>query len=310
MFLETRRLKSPTGADIAYHVEEARDTPRGIILVSHGLAEHSKRYRSFAEALAAMGYHVLAHDHRGHGETRAPDAPLGRFAAKNGVGAVIADVMALRNHAIDRHPGLPVVLFGHSMGGLISLNTVVAHPDAFAGVTVWNTNFAVGAAGRAAQAILAAERMLLGSDVPSVLLPRLTFEAWGKSIRGHRTLFDWLSNIPEEVDAYVADPLCGFGASVSLWQDIFELSYRPLRSDTLSGLRRNFPMNLVGGGQDPATNGGKAITWLANRLKKEGFSRITCEIYQDARHETLNDIVADGAIRKFAAWCGQVTAQA
>lgn len=69
-------------------------------------------------------------------------------------------------------------------------------------------------------------------------------------------------------------------------------------------------MHLVGGGQDPATNGGKAILWLANHLKKAGFSRITTEIYQMARHETLNDDVAETAIRDFTAWCGKLTAQA
>lgn len=310
MFLETRHLKSRTGATLAWHHAEAVDTPRGIVMISHGLTEHAKRYHRFAEALSAMGYHVIAHDHRGHGETTAPDAPLGRFAAKDGVNAVIADVMAVREKAVEMHPGLPVILFGHSMGGLISLNTVVTHPDAFQGATVWNTNFHTGLAGRAAQAILAAERMLMGSDVPSALLPRLTFEAWGRSIKGHRTLFDWLSTIPAEVDDYIADPLCGFSVSVSLWEDIFALTYRALRPEWISRLRSNFPLHLVGGGQDPATDRAKAVLWLANHLKNTGFSRITTEIYQDARHETLNDRVEEQAIRDFAAWCGRVTANA
>lgn len=310
MFPDTRRLKSPTGATLAWHHSKADDTPRGVILVCHGLAEHSRRYARFAASLSASGYHVYVHDHRGHGETTAPDAPLGRFAARNGADAVIADVMAMRDMAAGEHPGLPLLLFGHSMGGLISLNTVVEHPEAFSGVAVWNSNFAAGLPGRAAQGILAVEKMLLGSDVPSAMLPKLTFQAWGKAIKGHRTLFDWLSHIPAEVDAYIADPLCGFDASVSLWQDIFELTYRAPTANRISRLRPNFPLNLVGGGEDPATNGGKAINWLANHLKNAGLSRITTEIYQNARHETLNDIVADGAIRDFTAWCGRVTAQA
>nr|WP_316655056.1 alpha/beta hydrolase [uncultured Gellertiella sp.] len=310
MFQDTRHLKSPTGATLAWHHAEAKDTPRGIILISHGLAEHARRYQRFATTMAETGYHVFAHDHRGHGETTAPDAPLGRFAARDGVEAVMADVMAVREMAVDLHPGLPVILFGHSMGGLISLNTAVTHPDAFQGVTVWNSNFRAGLAGRAALAILAVERMLLGSDVPSALLPKLTFQAWGKAIPGHRTLFDWLSNIPAEVDAYIADPLCGFDASVSLWRDIFAMMYRAPAPEWLARLRPNFPLNLVGGGQDPATDRGKAVTFLANHLKKAGFSRITTEIYQNARHETLNDIVADKATLNFAAWCGRITAQA
>ncbi|PDT05640.1 alpha/beta hydrolase [Rhizobium chutanense] len=307
MFSETQRLAVP-GASLAYHHAEAAGPPRGILLISHGLAEHSKRYRRFAETMASRGYHVYAHDHRGHGETTAPDAPIGRFARRDGVEKVIGDVLAVRNYAASRHPGLPVILFGHSMGGLIALNAAITAPADFDAVAVWNSNFAVGLAGRAAQAILLAERMLKGSDVPSSLLPKLTFGAWGKSISGHRTEFDWLSHLPDEVDKYVADPLCGFDASVSLWLDLFELTFRAPQKAHLDRLPHDMPIHLVGGGEDPATERGKAILWLSNHLKAQGFSRISTEIYQDMRHETLNEIGAEAAIAAFADWCDEAVA--
>ncbi|MGZ2381125.1 alpha/beta fold hydrolase [Rhizobium brockwellii] len=307
MFAETQRLVVP-GVSLAYHHAEAEAAARGILLISHGLAEHSKRYRSFAEAMAERGYHVYAHDHRGHGETTAPDAPIGRFARRGGVERVIGDVIAMRGHAASRHPGLPVILFGHSMGGLIALNAAVTAPADFDAVAVWNSNFAVGLAGRAAQAILLAERMLKGSDVPSGLLPKLTFGTWGKSIAGRRTEFDWLSRRPDEVDKYVTDPLCGFDASVSLWLDLFELTFRAPQNIHLDRLPRDMPIHLVGGGEDPATERGKAVLWLSNHLKGRGFSRISTQIYQDMRHETLNEIGADAAIAAFAEWCDRAVA--
>ncbi|MBB6223599.1 alpha/beta fold hydrolase [Rhizobium leguminosarum] len=308
MFSETQRLAA-TGASLAYHHAEAVGPARGILLISHGLAEHSKRYRVFAEAMAARGYHVYAHDHRGHGETTAPDAPIGRFARRGGVDRVIGDVLAMRAYAAMRHPGLPVILFGHSMGGLIALNAAVTAPADFNAVAVWNSNFAVGLAGRAAQAILLAERMLKGSDVPSGLLPKLTFAAWGKSIAGRRTAFDWLSRLPGEVDKYIADPLCGFDASVSLWLDLFELTFRAPQKLHLDRLPRDLPIHLVGGGEDPATQRGKAVLWLSNHLKASGFSRISTEIYQDMRHETLNEIGAEAATAAFADWCDEAVAR-
>ncbi|AYG66707.1 MULTISPECIES: alpha/beta hydrolase [unclassified Rhizobium] len=308
MFADTQRLNSPTGAKIAYHHLPATAEARGILLISHGLAEHSRRYEAFADAMAAQGFHVYAHDHRGHGETVAHDAPIGRFARKGGVDHVIADVLAMRELAASAHPGLPIILFGHSMGGLISLNTVVTHPDKFDAVTVWNSNFNAGLAGRTAQLILKTERMFKGSDVPSGPLPKLTFGTWGRSIANRRTDFDWLSRIPEHVDKYIADPLCGFDASVSLWLDIFELTFRAPQKTYLDRLRRDMPVHLVGGGKDPATDNAKAISWLANHLKSAGFSHITTEIHPDMRHETLNEIGADEAISRFAGWCKQVTA--
>jgi alpha-beta hydrolase superfamily lysophospholipase len=308
MYLQTQWLEAPETA-LAFHHEPADGQPRGILLVLHGLAEHSKRYAGFAAAMAARGYHVYAHDHRGHGATATSGAPIGQFARRDGADRVIADVAIMRDHAASRHPGLPVILFGHSMGGLVALNTAIIHPEKFDAVAVWNSNFAVGLAGRAAQAILLAEKALKGSDVPSGFLPRLTFEAWGKSIPGHRTAFDWLSRDSSEVDKYIADPLCGFDASVSLWLDIFALTFRAPRKQHLDRLPKDLPIHLVGGGEDPATERGKAVIWLSDRLKRHGFSRINTEIYQDMRHETLNEIGAETAISAFADWCDKATAR-
>ncbi|SFB48531.1 Lysophospholipase, alpha-beta hydrolase superfamily [Rhizobium sp. NFR07] len=302
---ETRSFPSPTGASIAYHYAEAAEPARGILLISHGLAEHSKRYRAFAAAMAAKGFYVYAWDHRGHGETTAPDAPIGRFASKDGAAAVLRDVMAMRDLALAAHPGLPVILFGHSMGGLIALNAAVDNPRAFDAVAVWNSNFNPGLAGRAAQGLLLAERALKGSDVPSGMLPRLTFGAWGKSIPNHRTAFDWLSHDPAEVDAYITDPLCGFDASVSLWLDLFELTFRaPALVDRLP---KDLPIHLLGGGEDPATDKGQAIFWLSTHLRKNGFHKVMTRFWPHTRHETLNDTVRGEAMAEFAEWAGTIS---
>jgi alpha-beta hydrolase superfamily lysophospholipase len=303
---ETQSFSSPTGATIAYRYTAATAPARGILLVSHGLAEHSRRYRPFAAEMAREGFHVYAWDHRGHGETTAPDAPIGRFAAKDGATIVLRDVMAMRELAVAAHPGLPVILFGHSMGGLIALNAAVDNPRSFDAVAVWNTNFNPGVAGRAAQGLLLAERALKGSDVPSGMLPRLTFGAWGDSIPNRRTAFDWLSHDPVEVDAYIADPLCGFDASVSLWLDLFELAFRA--PSLVSRMQRDLPIHLVGGGEDPATDMGRAIFWLSAHLRKNSFHKVTTRFWPHTRHETLNDTVREQAIAEFADWARAVTA--
>ncbi|MEN9895146.1 MAG: hypothetical protein RIR97_998 [Pseudomonadota bacterium] len=303
MFQNTKRLESPTGANLAYHISEAQGPSRGIVLISHGLAEHSRRYERFATCLSSRGYHVYAWDHRGHGETKALDAPLGRFGKDNGGEKVLADVKAMRDFALSEHPGLPVILFGHSMGGLISLNTVVSYPADFAAVAVWNANFNAGPAGTAAKIVLAVEKFFKGSDVPSSILPKLTFGAWGKAIKHAKTDFDWLSHIDAEVQTYIADPLCGFDASVSLWIDLFDFIFRAPRSEMLGRLPKNFPVHIVGGDEDPASNFGKGMIWLSERLNTFGFTNVTSTVYAKTRHETLNDTVQNQAMADFADWC-------
>jgi alpha-beta hydrolase superfamily lysophospholipase len=304
---ETLKLNGSKGASVVCHHAEATQTAKGILLISHGLAEHSKRYRTFAGAMAAEGFHVYVWDHRGHGETTAPDAPIGRFALKDGVRRVTDDLVAVRDHALSVHPGLPVILFGHSMGGLIALNAAVDHPRAFDALAIWNSNFNPGLAGRAAQGLLLAERALKGSDTPSGFLPRLTFGAWGNSIPDRRTPFDWLSHDPAEVDAYIADPLCGFDASVSLWLDLFEMTFRAPR--LVDRLPKNLPFHLLGGGEDPATDKAKAILWLSGHLRKHGFNNVTTRFWPHTRHETLNDTVREQATTEFAAWAATVVRQ-
>ena len=274
--------------------------------INHGLAEHAARYGRFADFLASRGFHSYAHDHRGHGFTTAPDAPPGRFGTPSGGDKVIADVAAVHDLIGREHPGLPVVLFGHSMGGLIAANFLQAHPDAVDAAAIWNANFSAGLPGRAALAILAWEKFRLGSDVPSRLLPRLTFQAWGRQVPGHATPFDWLSRDPDEVRKYIDDPLCGWDASVSLWRDLFGFIFAGADDSKFSAVPRDLPINLVGGEKDPATDGGKAVKHFADRLRRMGFSNLNSTVYADTRHESLNEVNRNMIMQDFGEWLDRV----
>lgn len=299
---EIETLHSQSGASLAFRHWRA-EAPRAALIICHGLGEHGGRHRGLAEAMAKHGIAALAHDHRGHGLTAAPDAPRGRFAWRGGAEKVVADVLAMRAHAEGLYRGLPVFLFGHSMGGLIALNVAMEAPERFAGVAAWNMNAVPGAfAIGLARFVLKAERALKGSDVPADLVPRLTLETWNAAMPERRTSADWLSRDPAEVDAFLADPLCGNPASVSLWLDLFDLM-AGWRTRSGFAAARALPFFLLGGGSDPGTEGGKAITRLAQTLRRDGFSRVKASIYPAARHETLHDLDREAALAELAAWC-------
>lgn len=295
-------LASPTGAALDLYVRRAVGPARAVVQVNHGLAEHAARYARFADFLGQRGFHVYAHDHRGHGGTKAPDAPIGRFAVEDGQAKVIADVAAVHDLIATENPGLPVILFGHSMGGLIGLNFLLRHSARVHAAAIWNANFTAGLPGRAALAILAWERFRLGSDVPSRLLPRLTFRAWGNAVPDHKTPFDWLSRDPAEVAKYIADPLCGWDASVSMWRDVFGFIFAGAEDANFAAIRRELPVLLVGGEKDPATDGGKAVTHLAGRMRRMGLSNLVSRIYAGIRHESLNELNRDVVMADFAEW--------
>lgn len=301
-FENRETIRSPTGASLNTYVRRPPGPARAIVQVNHGLAEHAARYARFADFLAERGIATYAHDHRGHGATTAPDAPPGMFARSDGAKKVIADVAAIHDRIAKDHPGVPVIVLGHSMGGLVAMNFVLKHSDRVAGAAIWNANFSAGALGRLAQALLAWERFRMGSDVPSRLLPKLTFQAWAKQVPDRRAEFDWLSRDPAEVDAYVIDPLCGWEASVSMWRDVSDYVFAGADDRNFAGMRRDLPFNLVGGEKDPATDGGKAVTALAERMRRMGFSNLVSRIYAETRHESLNEVNRDLIMEDFAAW--------
>lgn len=302
-FANSSIVTSPSGASLIVRMVAPKAVPRAIIHINHGLAEHGLRYQRFADRLIADGYAVIAQDHRGHGATTAPDAPHGVFSLDgNGVDLVMQDCLAVQAHALEKIGELPVFMFGHSMGGLITMSFALRHPDRLAGAAVWNANFSGGVLGRLGQGLLAVERFRLGSDVPSRIMPKLTFADWAKKVPDRRTDSDWLSHIEAEVDAYIADPECGWDASVSLWQDVFKMIFAGGTLSNLSPSVCKLPFMLVGGGQDPATFNGKAVKQQAGLLRKAGVQSVTHQHFENARHETLNDLDAERAVSLFEQW--------
>jgi alpha-beta hydrolase superfamily lysophospholipase len=305
-FGERYSLASPTGATLNLYVRRADAPARAVIQINHGLAEHAGRYARFADFLAAHGFHAYAHDHRGHGGTTAPDAPPGRFAARDGGAKVIADVEAVHDLIARRHPDIPVVIFGHSMGGVIALRFVQRHSARLRGAAIWNPVLPHARQCRAAQALLAWERFRLGSDVPSRLMPRLTFRAWARAIPDRRTPFDWLSRDEAEIAGYMADRHCGWDASVSLWQDLLGLTLAGMDGGGFDSVRRDLPFDLVGGDADPATDHGRTVARLTSLLQHLGFSNLVSRIYAGTRHESLNELNRNIIMQDFAEWLDRI----
>nr|WP_159589227.1 alpha/beta hydrolase [Chelativorans xinjiangense] len=303
-------LETPTGAALRLYVQRPEGEPRGIVQINHGLAEHAARYARFAAFLAGRGFAAYAHDHRGHGRTKAPGAPLGSFGPEPAADKVLADVLAVNERIAADYPGLPVILFGHSMGAMIALTFLMRHADRIAAAALWNMPLASRPEARAAKLLLAWERFRLGSDVPSRLMPRLTFRAWAKAFPDARTPFDWLSRDSGEVEKYIADPLCGWDATVGMWRGVFDFNLMAADDRALASIPKPLPIQLVGGAADPATAGGIALKRLERRLRRAGFSNLETSIYPETRHESLNELNREIIMEDFARWVGRAVAPA
>jgi alpha-beta hydrolase superfamily lysophospholipase len=300
--IREQTLASTTGAQIHLRTCLTKKTPKAVIQINHGLTEHSGRYEHFMKFLAKHGYHSYAHDHRGHGLTKAEKLPFGQFSKRDGGRKVIKDVRFINQMIQSAHQDLPIVCFGHSMGGQIATNYVLQNPNSAHALAVWNTNFTISQYASFAKVALFLEAFFKGSDVPSLLMSKMTFEAWSKSIKNSKTGYDWLTHDEEMIEKIANDELGGWPPSIEMWRAILDFILKGANTNAIKALDNSFPIQLVGGEQDPATEFGKAVEWYAELLENCGKTNVQMIYYPDCRHETLNETSRDVAMSDFVDW--------
>ena len=274
---------------------------RGIVHITHGMGEHGERYRRLAEVLTGAGLAVYANDHRGHGKT-ASEEDLGFFAEKDGWATVVAD---LRDH-IDReraaHPGVPLILMGHSMGSFMVQQSMVEHADVIDAAVLSGSNGRPPAIAQLGRMLARFERFRQGPRGTSALIDSMSFKDFNRKFKPNRTDFDWLSRDEAEVDRYIADPRCGFLCSNQLWIDLLD-ALGVITAPTFQvDMPADLPVYIFSGDRDPVGENGKSVKALAQALTTAGVTDVTCRLYPDARHETLNETCRDAVMGDLLAW--------
>ncbi len=279
-------LTFPSDADglevHAYHWPAP--SPRATVQVVHGLSEHAPRYDRLARELVAAGYDVWAHDHRGHGASVDARTPLGSFGA-GGWAGLLSDVVRFSGHVEAQHPGLPHFVIAHSMGSFALQSVLLDHSARYDGVVLsGSTAIDVFAAG------LPAPQEGRSGDLSAF---NAAFE--------HRTGYEWLSRDEAEVDAYVADPLCGQDSAPEVMPALFS-SPRVADPAELAGIEPDLALLVVSGGDDPLAGGGELPHLLGRRYREAGVRDVEVEVYPGARHEVFNETNRDEVTRQVVGW--------
>lgn len=277
--------------------------PKALVMLSHGMAEHSGRYARLAEALCDAGYGVYALDQRGHGRT-ADEGTLGLYAEKDGWNKVVGDLASLNQHIGQQQPGLPIILLGHSMGSYIAQAYLLHHSASLNGAILSGSNFQPVALYRAARVIARAERLRQGLRGRSALIEFLSFGSFNKAFKPNRTAFDWLSRDPAEVDKYINDPLCGFRCTNQLWIDLLGGLQQISKASNLAQIDPGLPILVMGGECDPVSEG-KRLKSLAHALRDAGCQHLQLNIYPQARHEVFNETNRDQVTADVLTWLDQ-----
>ncbi|MCU0932562.1 MAG: alpha/beta hydrolase [Serpentinimonas sp.] len=277
-------LSNADGTPVAtYAWADVAGTPAGVVQIAHGLAEHGARYDRFAKALNAAGFLVHAVDHRGHGRTA--HGRLGDFGGA-GFAGLVADVAQFGAALRAQHGGLPVFLFAHSMGSFAAQAAMLDHAATWSGVVL---------SGSTALDMLAAGMANAPADAPAGLA---AFNAGFD----HRTGYEWLSRDAAEVDAYVADPWCGWDVPDDVIPALFAPATRLADPAQLAGVRSDLPILIASGDADPLAGGGALIQLLGQRYRDAGLVDVEVKLYPAARHEILNETNREEVTADIVAW--------
>ncbi|MGV8921000.1 MAG: lysophospholipase [Pseudomonas sp.] len=275
-------------------------TPRAIVMLSHGMAEHSGRYERFGAALNAAGFALYVPDQRGHGQTAA-HGELGHYADDEGWSKVVGDLACLSQYIHQKHPGLPIFLMGHSMGSYIAQAYLLHHSASLQGAILSGSNFQPVSLYRSASIIARLERLRQGPTGRSALIEWLSFGSFNKAFKPVRTPFDWLSRDPQEVDKYVNDPLCGFRCTNQFWIDMLGGLQQISKPTNLAQIDPTLPLLIIGGECDPVSEG-KRLKDLADAMTRAGNQTLQLKIYPQARHEVLNETNRDEVTSDLLDW--------
>ena len=270
--------------------------PKAIVQIAHGMSEYADRYDEFATMLAQNGYAVYANDHTGHGKS-AQGHP-GTFALKKGgFECVLADMGRLFDRACAEHPGLPLVLMGHSMGSVLSGIFADRYGGRLSALILMGTpapNKMTGMGIALASLVVA----FCGYTRESKWLNKLTADAITKDNEASK---QWLSYNQENVQRYLADPLCGIPFSASANRELF-YGMREFGADGWGQNIPEIPILVIAGADDPAGKCGEGPKHYFSQLKRSGHADAALTLVEHARHEILNENNADETMRLLLDW--------
>ncbi len=278
--------------------------PKAILQIVHGIAEHILRYDAFAKFLTEQGFLVVAEDHMGHGGSVGEGEAVGYF--KGGWFKAVQDTYRLLSNTRMEYPDIPYFILGHSMGSFMTRTLIAKYPGSgISGAIISGTGWIHPALINSATAASTLIGNKNGFEKPNKLLTAMAFGSYNNKIEHKRTEYDWLTRDNRVVDAYMADPMCGFPASAGLLRDMMA-GLRYIQDEShLYRMRKELPVLFISGSDDPVGGYGKGVLQAADAFGQVGMENVSVKLYPLCRHELLNEINKEEVYHYILQWLTQ-----
>ena len=277
---------------------------RAILQITHGMVEFIERYLPFAEFLTENGYMVVGHDHIGHGQSVVSKEDWGYFCAGSPSDVLVADMHKLRSLIQEENKGVPYFMMGHSMGSFMLRKYLAYHNENLRGAIIMGTGFIPVNMSGLALKLTALVSKLRGEKHRSKLLESLAFGAdyKGFDMTGTVPQNSWLTKDVAIVETYYKEPRCTYKFTANGYKGLFEAVNFSCDPKNATKLPKHLPLFIVSGAQDPVGGLGKGVKDTYDMYKEAGALDLTYKLYEEDRHEILNETDRELVFEDILAW--------
>lgn len=273
-------------------------TPRCILLIIHGMAEHGGRYSDFADFLNTKGISVYAPDMRGHGETGELNGNLCHLD-HDGFNGIVEDYAKFVRLLGEKHSGIPLFILGHSFGSFIAQEFIKRYGKEISGAILTGSGFMKDPVFRFGQAA-AFLSMAFGRCRPNRLIDYMGFKPYNKRVTNPVSKFSWLTRDENIVRSYDKDRYCGIVMSTGFYYCFFKGLNNLYR--VKHDLPVSLPVAILSGAEDPVGKYGGSPRKLYGWYRSKGMTDIFLKLYEGGRHEILNETNRAEVYDDISAW--------
>ena len=304
MHYTTDILTSKDGESFCYYkwLANPKVPFKGVVQIAHGLGEHAGRYDDIAHLLQDEGYEVYANDHRAHGKTAEIKRLFGYYNGSEYFEDCVDDMHILSELMKVEHPKAKFILFGHSMGSLLSRKYVTKYGTELDALILSGTASFIKALGNIGLVTATTVTTFRGRARPNGFLKSFFFGEFNKKFKPNRTKLDWISSDEKQVDLFAEDPYRIEDFSLGVFLDIIKNSKKLNKPKAFAATPKDLPILIFSGDKDPVGEMGKGVTRVAKQYEKRGISDLTFKLYEGGRHEMLNETNREAVKQDIIVW--------
>ena len=296
-----KTIKGFDDYQVVMSIWEPDCAPKGIVQIFHGMVEHIDRYEHFAHYLNSKGYIVAGDDHRGHGRTAGVEF-LGKVPFGHTYFDTIDDEKVITSYLKKRYGNLPLFVFAHSYGSFLGQGYIQQNSENIDGCILSGSANMSGIEPKIGRFVANIQHKLYGKDKAAEFIKNMTFGGYEKPFKKEKRQNAWLNRDASECEKYNSDKYCNCTMSVGFYKNFFDGLCRIYEQDRLAGIDKKLPIFIVAGDKDPVGKMGKLVSKLYDMYTQLGIEDVKIKLYEDARHEIVNELNKDEVYADIAGW--------